>query len=729
MNGVQVFTILEVGEGLDFSGVAGEVTSIAEPPLLAPGALNMAVTESSPDSPLVLVVGNSSPTLGPAPAPLRLVAAATPADAQAQHERLRPDLVLIDADLPGGEGFTLCQSLQGGAAPVVMLIPAGHQGMIDRAYQSGAFVFEAKPLDWAVAGPRLTQILRVNRALRRWQTEANRLQQTQRIARVPTWHYDADHGLLRCSEELRRLYQFAPEDGALPLADYFSRVHPEDRERVKECFQRALESRQGYNIAYRLELPDGRVRFVDEQAEVLPNGDRRGVEFVAAVRDVSEWLGSNERIHTLANYDTVTGLPNRALFLDRLNQAIAQSRRSQWRLGVLMMDMDRFRELNLTFGHTAGDRALKEVGERLQPLVRTNDTLARMAGDEFALLLMDLKSGESAAVVAEKILAALREPVQLAGQDAPVGASIGITVYPEDGQEAEELMRNVESAVSGSKAAGRGVYRFYTSAMNVRAAERLTLTAHLRGALEREEFVLHYHPLVDVSRGEVAGVEALLRWRNPRQGLLGPDRFISILEETGLILPVGEWALNQAVRQVRALAGGGAAMRLCVNLSTRQFQRRDLVDSVAATLRDTGMAPGQLELEITESLLMQDMEAAIEKLQALRDLGVQLSIDDFGTGFSSLSYLSRFPLTTLKIDKSFIHHIVDRPNDQAIAKSIIALARSLKLRVVVEGVEEPAQLEFFRAFGCDEVQGFLFAQPMDVEELALWLKKPPLPLK
>jgi diguanylate cyclase (GGDEF)-like protein len=693
----------------------------------------MALEDGFADHPLVLVVTHAPAASGgggAAPPGLRLAAAANAAEARALHEGMQPDLVLIDADLPAGGGFALCQELKNGEAPVVMLVPAGQQGVIDRAYQSGAFVFEAKPLDWAVTAPRLIQILRVSRALRRWQTEANVLEITQRVAKVPTWHYDEQHGHLRCSEELRRLYQFPADDVAVPLADYFARVHPEDRVRVRECFQRAVSGRQGYNIAYRLELPDGRVRFVDEQAEVIPSDPRRGVEFVAAVRDVSEWLGSNERIHTLANFDTVTGLPNRSLFLDRLNQAIAQSRRSQWKLGVVMLDMDRFRELNLTFGHTAGDRALKEVGERLKLLVRTNDTLARMAGDEFALLLMNLKSGESAAVVAEKIMAALKEPVQLGGQDAPVGASVGITVYPEDGQEAEDLMRNVESAVSSSKAAGRGVYRFYTSAMNLRATERLTLTAHLRGALERKEFVLHYHPLVDVARGEVAGVEALLRWQNPRQGLLGPDRFISILEETGLILSVGEWALRHAAQQVRALGGAApSGLRLCVNLSTRQFQRADLVDNVAAILRETGMAPDQLELEITESLLMQDIEAAIEKLQALRDLGVQLSIDDFGTGFSSLSYLSRFPLTTLKIDKSFVSHILDRPNDQAIAKSIVALARSLKLRVVVEGVEEPGQLEFFRAHGCEEVQGFLFAQPMDMEKLTLWLKKPPVPVK
>jgi diguanylate cyclase (GGDEF)-like protein len=693
---------------------------------------------------LLAVLAAPGSTLGGA-AGLRVAVVNAPAQAREALAKASPDLVLIDADLPDGQGFTLCQELQSGDVPVVMLVPAGHQGMIDRAYQSGAFVFEAKPLDWAVAGPRLIQVLRVNRALRRWQTEASRLEQTQRIAKVPTWHYDADHGMLRCSEELRRLYQFPPEDRAISLETYLSRVHPEDRGRVQECFQRALAQRQGYNIAYRLELPDGKVKFVDEQAELIPpaaghagqgaSGNRRGVEFVAAVRDVSEWLGSNERIHTLANYDTVTGLPNRALFLDRLNQALAQSRRSQWQLGVVMLDMDKFRELNLTFGHTAGDRALKEVAERLKPLVRTNDTLARMAGDEFCLLLVDLKSGESAAVVAEKVMAALRQPVQLGGQEVPIGASLGITVYPDDGTEAEDLMRNVESAVSSSKQAGRGVYRFYTSAMNVRAAERLTLTSSLRGALEREEFVLHYHPLVAVGpdspgRGEVAGVEALLRWQNPRQGLLGPDRFISILEETGLILAVGEWAMRHAALDVRTLAQAGAPpIRLCVNLSTRQFQRADLVASVAATLKETGLAPEHLELEITESLLMQDMEAAIGKLHALRDLGVSLSIDDFGTGFSSLSYLSRFPLTTLKIDKSFVQRILDRPNDQAIAKSIIALARSLKLRVVVEGVEAAEQLEFFRAYGCDEVQGFLFAQPMDIKELTVWMRKPPLPAR
>jgi len=685
---------------------------------------------SAAKPPLVLVVAQTRSRLGlgaQAPATLRVVDARTPQEAEALARREHPDLVLIDADLPDGQGFTLCRALcaHGDDLAVVLAVQAGHQGMIDRAYQSGAFAFESKPLDWSTTGNRLLQSLRVSRALRRWQTEAVRLEQTQRVARLPAWHYHPAAGVMHCSEELRRMFDLPPAEEAVPLGTYLSRIHPEDRDRVRTALEAAVSKRQGHSIAYRLELPDGKVRFVDEQAEVIPGEPGRSAEFVGAIRDVSEWLGTNERIHTLANYDPVTRLPNRALFLDRMNQALSQARRSKWRLGVLMLDMDHFRDLNLTFGHSAGDTALKEVAGRLKALARTNDTLARMAGDEFCFLLMDLKTAENAATVAEKIMAALKEPVKLVGQDVSVGASVGITVFPDDAEEAEDLMRNVESAVSGSKAAGRGVYRFYKPEINQRASERLTLMANLRGALERGEFVLHYHPLVDVERGTAVGMEALLRWQHPRQGLLAPDRFIGILEETGLILPVGEWALRHAASELRGLPKG-KALRLCVNLSTRQFQNPDLVASVARVLADTGLDPAQLDLEITESLLMQDIEEAIAKLHALRDLGVMLSIDDFGTGFSSLSYLSRFPLTTLKIDKSFVQNVLDRPNDQAIAKSIIALARSLKLRIVVEGVENVQQLDFFRAYGCDEVQGYLFAQPMDFVELTRWLLKPPM---
>ncbi|MFI5400387.1 MAG: EAL domain-containing protein [SAR324 cluster bacterium] len=691
----------------------------------------MATEGARRDPPRLLIVAESRTRLGldGAPSPGLIVAdVSDPGKALAEVKRLKPDIVLVDADLPDSSGYVLCLALRRDDAEqptVVMAVPAGHQGMIDRAYESGAFAFESKPLNWMVTGNRLVQLWRVSQTLGRWQEEATLLERTQRMAHVATWHYDLAAGVLHCSEDLLRLYALPPQSRTVPLDAYLARVHPEDRDRVGEAVHTAVSQHRSYTIAYRLELADGKVRFVDEQAEVIPGHGGRPAQFVGAVRDVTEWMGSTDRIHSLSNYDTITGLPNRSLFLDRLNQALAQARRSKWRLGLVYLDLDHFRDLNLTFGHVAGDTALREVAGRLKRVVRSSDTLARMAGDEFVILLVDLKSAESAATVAEKIQVALRDPVQLAGQDVPIGASLGITVFPEDAQEPEDLMRNVESAVSTSKQAGRGVFRFYTQAMNASSAERLTLTANLRGALERGEFVLHYQPLVDVEKGTITGVEALLRWKNPRQGLLSPDRFISILEETGLIVAVGEWALRRAADDVRTVAGG-KPLRICVNLSARQFQRPDLVAAVAQALQDTALAPEQLDLEITESLLMQDMETAIEKMRALRDMGVMLSIDDFGTGFSSLSYLSRFPLTTLKIDKSFVSHVLDKPNDEAIAKSIIALARSLKLHIVVEGVESAAQLEFFRAHDCHTVQGYLFGQPMDVEELSRWMQAPPL---
>jgi len=423
--------------------------------------------------------------------------------------------------------------------------------------------------------------------------------------------------------------------------------------------------------------------------------------------------GSEQRLTYLAQFDTLTGLANRSLFLDRFAQTLKQAGRNEWRVGVLFIDLDRFKLVNDTLGHGIGDQLLIQVARRLQECVRGGDAIGRLGGDEFACVLSTLARPGDAALVAQKIVDALSQPFQLEGQEVYVSASVGIGIYPDDGADADTLLRSADTAMYRAKEQGRNAYQFYLPQMNAQAAERLQMQTQLRGALERGEFVLHYQPKVDLGSGAISGFEALLRWQHPLRGLVPPLQFISVLEETGLIIPVGEWVVRTVCEQLLRWQAEGVTPRpVAINLSARQFQQRHLDATIAAIVADTGVDAGLLEFELTESLLMSDAREAARILNNMRASGVRLSIDDFGTGYSSLAYLKRFPLDALKIDRAFIRDVTTDADDASIALAIINLAHSLKLKVVAEGVETAAQLEFLRARGCDEVQGFYFARPL-----------------
>ena len=421
------------------------------------------------------------------------------------------------------------------------------------------------------------------------------------------------------------------------------------------------------------------------------------------------------RLTYLAQFDPLTGLANRSLFLDRFAQTLKQARREGWMVGVVFIDLDRFKDVNDTLGHAAGDALLVLIGTRLQQCVRADDSVGRLGGDEFAFLLARLARPDDAALVAQKVVAALARPFVLEGQEIYVSASLGIGIYPSDGRDPNTLLRNADTAMYRAKELGRNNYQFYLPQMNERALERMQLQMQLRGALERHEFVLHYQPKVRLDSGVISGFEALLRWQHPTRGLVPPLQFIQILEETGLIIPAGEWVLRTVCEQLAAWQAAGLSPRpVAINLSARQFQQGELDKTIAALLADTGIDPGLLELELTESVLMSDGDEAVRMLNAIRGYGVRLSIDDFGTGYSSLAYLKRFPIDALKIDRTFISELMTDRDDGSIALAIISLAHSLKLRVIAEGFETQAQLEFLKSNGCDEMQGFLFARPLVV---------------
>jgi diguanylate cyclase (GGDEF)-like protein/PAS domain S-box-containing protein len=423
-----------------------------------------------------------------------------------------------------------------------------------------------------------------------------------------------------------------------------------------------------------------------------------------------------QRFAYLAQFDSLTALPNRSLLLDRFTQTLTLAARNQWLVGILFIDLDRFKIVNDTRGHGVGDALLTQVAARLQECVRTGDTVGRLGGDEFAIVLCSLAKAADAGSVADKVVNALSMPFRLDGQDIYVSASVGIGIYPTDGTLADELLRNADTAMYRAKERGRNTFQFYLPEMNERSAERLALETQLRGALERHEFLLHYQPKANIATGAISGFEALLRWQHPQRGLVQPEQFISILEDTGMIVPVGEWVLRTVCNQLNTWKAAGIAPRpVAVNLSARQFQQRDLDSVIAVILDETKVDADLLELELTESMLMKDPEEAVATLEALRAYGVALAVDDFGTGYSSLSYLQRFPLDALKIDRAFIRDISTKPDDASIAVAIITLAHSLKLKVIAEGVETEAQLNFLKAHGCDEMQGYYLSPALSVE--------------
>ena len=432
------------------------------------------------------------------------------------------------------------------------------------------------------------------------------------------------------------------------------------------------------------------------------------------------------QIEHLAYYDGLTALPNRELFIDRLTLALVQAHRDGKHLAVLFLDLDRFKQINDSLGHAVGDELLRAMGRRVHGAVREGDTLARLGGDEFTLLLPGIHNAAEAARIAQKLLEAVRPPFHLEGREVFVTTSIGVSVYPEDGGDAETLIRSADVAMYRAKEQGRDQFQLYAPAMNAQALERMGLEHGLRKALSGDQLVVHYQPIVEVATGRIHGTEALLRWRHPELGLVPPDDFIELAEMTGLITPMGPWILQEACNRTRAWQRGTRFyFSISVNLSARQFLGRDLVEQVKHALRETGLEARYLELEITESVAMQSAENTLRALKELKALGVRIAIDDFGTGYSSLAYLKRFPIDTLKIDQSFVRDIGGGAQDSAIAAAVIAMARGLGVRVVAEGVEREEQLAFLRRQRCDYFQGFLFSRPLAPEEFQAMLRDGP----
>ncbi len=660
-------------------------------------------------------------------------------EGMAAFSAYRPDLIFLDVMLPGVDGFTACTQLRrqpdAEHLPIIMLTGLDDNESISRAYEAGATDFITKPIRLAHLTHRARYALRARRTLDELAKSQASLANAQRLAQMGSWEWWIDAGLVRRSPEICRILAVTPR--ALPgtLEAVLERVHEDDRQRVSAAMEAVSKHGVPFRIDYRVVRGDGTVRTVHEEAESVRDATGRVVKVEGYVQDITERVEASERIRYLAYYDSLTGLPNRQLFRKLADGVLQRGGRLDTTCAALLLDLDRFKRINDTLGHEAGDKLLAEVGKRINECVRVGDLkgggdfdhaanpVARLGGDEFTILLSDLAHPEDAAKVARRLLEDISRPISLEGQELMVSASIGIALYPDDGRDSDALLKNADAAMYSAKDQGRNTYQYYSEAMNASALRRLALEAQLRKAIERNELKLFYQPKVNAATGSLIGSEALLRWRHPDLGYVSPGEFIPIAEETGLILPIGEWVIAEACRQSGDWQRSGyPALPVAVNLASPSFRDPGLAGMIERALSAGGIDAKMLELEVTESILMQDVEVTTRTLGALREMGMSLAVDDFGTGYSSLGYLKRLPLNELKIDGSFIKDVVHQASDAAIASTIVTLAKNLRLEVTAEGVETDAQAQFLLARGCYRMQGYLFEKAVPAEEFAAILR-------
>jgi diguanylate cyclase (GGDEF)-like protein len=694
-----------------------------------------------------------------------------------------PDLILLDLRLPGLEALELLNHIKRDTPQIPVIIVSG-QGTVENAstaLRMGAWDYITKPifdlqvLDIAVhnvlerargwqgkRGPgqnlikerpkeksdlelRCQELEKAYQKLNRTMEERSRAERSiqqersfiQTIidgVRDPAKIISPDFGVLMMNQAAVALLpsSYVNQDKLTCYQSYRQSDKPCAGEDHRCMLQEVLQSGKSISVLHRDILADGKERLCSIEASPLWNADGSPYGILEVIRNITadlnfedQLLDHRERLFHLVHHDTLTNLPNRLLLLDRLSRMILKAKRNRSYVAVLFLDLDRFKKINETLGHDIGDQLLQAVAERLQNCVRKSDTVARLGGDEFAVLLDDLHDVKFVVMIGRKILQVISKPIIIQDYELYITGSIGISLFPDDSEDVDDLLRCADTALYRAKDAGKNNYQYYTTDMNARAFEFLLLESGLRKALDNNEFMLYYQPLFNLKTSRLIGMEALLRWQHPEKGMIAPGDFIPLAEETGLIEPIGEWVLRTACTQNKQWQDEGySQVKVLVNMSARQFCKKNITELIGDILLETGLSPDYLGIEITESVIMQNVKSTITKLKQMRKMGISLSLDDFGTGYSSLSYLKLFPVDNLKIDRSFVFNITSDPTDAAIAASVILLAHSMNIEVVAEGVETEEQLEVLRRQGCDHVQGFLFSQPLAAEDFLPFFAPP-----
>lgn len=651
------------------------------------------------------------------------------------------DLVLLDINLPDISGLEIMDWIANNkiSTSVIMVSADAHIDSAIRALRSGVVEFVRKPHELEELPHKVENALHRRRLERSHALMTARLEQSERLHRFlvensPDLIYTLDHEgrFIFVNSRFESLLGYSREE---MIGSYYSViVHAEDLELATYAFtERRNDDRSVSNIEVRLKCKNNQylsfgsrhivailsaIGVYDTGHDNQKEQTRRFMGTYGVATDITERKIAEGTINFQALHDHLTQLPNRRLFKDRLELSITQAKRYERSVGVMFIDLDRFKLVNDTHGHAEGDKLLKNVAQRLLNSVRAGDTLARQGGDEFTILLPDLVHPEDAAIIAEKVLEELKAPFNVAGQDFCAAASIGISVFPRDGENADNLLKNADIAMYKVKANGKNGYLFFAKEMNSCYHERITLENELRQAIQNSEFELHYQPQVNVISGEIVGLEALIRWQHPIHGLLNPSGFIDLAEEIGVISAITDWVLNEACsQQAYWHAMGLSNLRVAVNMSPQEFNNSDVVNRIAANLARYNLSEHTLDIEITENLLLQDDTVVIDKMRQLRDRGIRISIDDFGTRFSSLNYLKKFPISTIKIDKSFVGDLAENHNSSPIIHAIIGIAQGFGLQLMAEGVETYSQMKILQDLGCEEMQGYFFSKPLPAAEV------------
>ncbi|MBH1966839.1 MAG: EAL domain-containing protein [Pseudomonadales bacterium] len=669
----------------------------------------------------------------------RTLTASSGEEALAIVEQQSPDLILLDIMMPGMDGYEVARQLKSNKAmaniPIIMLSALGEHSARISGLEAGAEDFLSKPVESAELWLRVRNLLRL-KAFGDYLKSHNLMLEEQlqkrsidleRFRLAMDASGDAifliNRSSMRLIEFNRRACQVMGYTAEELLCKTPADLGEHSLEQLKVMYDQIIAGRGSSEPAEsRIRCKDGSYIPVEVHREAYKAGDDWII--VGIARDISQRKETDQRRLKMAHYDTLTGLPNRNLFFTTLQMGLTQASLSHWKLAVVTVDLDEFNNVNETWGHLMGDQMLTELGKRLTNCLNVSDTLGRMDGDEFALILMIREGQVDALQTVERIREKLREPFQLGAHSTVMTASIGIALYPNDGDDAHGLIKHANTAMYQAKKVGRDTYRFYTAQMNVEASARQSIEAALREAVRQEAFELFYQPKISLADGRVCGLEALLRWPRPDQANVSPAVFVPILEKLGLITEVGKWVITQVCKKIADWKRAGEMpLQVAVNVSGQQIIEGDLIAIIRQALSDHQIDSHWLEIELTESSLMENTSHTIASLQTLQKMGVKVSIDDFGTGYSSLAYLRRFPIDKLKIDIAFIREVTSNPQDAAIARTIIELAHSLNLQVIAEGVETPEQLAFLKANGCDQVQGYLFSRPLPIKALVDFLRE------